>query len=311
VPIELKVDRALLVLGEDVRLAEDARRVLGEAGCALEPWVALRLARTERDYLGAEIARLERARHQGRAATPGIIFHDSVERTRRTLGRRVQALQDIVAGLVEGEDRDWVVAMLLAQGVGAATAGTVGLARALLVRVREVSRRRGAVPSDLGPDLPEGVDAELLEDVRRTDRFRRLAQGARARVETWEVFLVALRDREATERALEGLRTGCSRDDLSFDVVRFFEAILETRRRDEVRMRGLRAYLATLPIGRYNDEVLDLAIAFILASSEGRARVSQWLEAPDPFRREAAIRVEGVIGRAQKYLHALRSVPAA
>lgn len=308
--IEAEVDRSFLVLLEDFRLAGEARRVLGGAGFALEPWVALRLARTERDYLCGEVARLDRARRQGRSPSPGIILHDAVDRARRTLGRRVQGLVEAAAGVADGEERAWVVALLLAQGAGTASAGTVALARALLARLRETpAPRERARPADL-PDLPQGVDAELLEDVRRAERFRRLAQGAKALVETWEVFLVALRDRGATERALEGLRTGCSRDELSFDVIRFFEALLDARAREEDRARRLRRYVATLPIGRYNDEVLSWAYAFILASPEGRARVGQWLEAPEHCRREAAIRVEGVIGRAQKYLHALRTVPA-
>jgi hypothetical protein len=50
---------------------------------------------------------------------------------------------------------------------------------------------------------------------------------------------------------------------------------------------------------------MDLAFGFLLASSEGRSRAEQWLEDPQRFLREAAIRVEGVIGKAQKYQAAL------
>ncbi len=304
------MDRTLLMLREDLRLAEEARLVLEAAGCPLEPWVALRLARAERDYLAREVERLSRAGLQGRSVTPGVILFDAVERAQRTLGRRAQEFREAAAVLGRAEDREWVVALLLSQGAAATPQGAEAGAR-LLARIREMPARPAPERIEPARDLPNGIDGELLEDVRRTDRFRRLAAGARARVETWEVFLLALRDRRAMERALDGLRAGGTRDDLSFDLLRFFEALLAMRAREEGRVRSLRGYVATLPIGRYGDEVLDLAFAFILASSEGRDRVAQWLEAPDRFRREAAIRVEGVIGRAQKYLHALRSVPAA
>jgi hypothetical protein len=46
---------------------------------------------------------------------------------------------------------------------------------------------------------------------------------------------------------------------------------------------------------------MELAFGFLLASPEGRGRAEQWLEDPQRFLREAAIRVEGVIGKAQKY----------
>jgi hypothetical protein len=46
---------------------------------------------------------------------------------------------------------------------------------------------------------------------------------------------------------------------------------------------------------------MELAFGFLLASSEGRSRAEQWLEDPQRFLREAAIRVEGVIGKAQNY----------
>jgi hypothetical protein len=304
------MDRTLLMLQEDLRLAEEARLVLAEAGCPLEPWVALRLARTERDYLRREVERLAAARRRGRAGTPGVILHDAIDRARRTLGRRAEELMKAASSLADGQDPEWAVALLLAQGVGAATAQTVLSAAALVARLRQESAARPPDVAQASPGLPPGIDAELLEDVRRSDRFRRLALGARARVETWEVLLVALRDRRGMERALDGLRANGIRDDLSFDLIRFFESLLEVRAREEARLRPLRPFLASLPIGRYGAEVLDLALGFILASSEGRARVGQWLEAPDRFRREAAIRVEGVIGKAQKYLHALRSIPA-
>jgi hypothetical protein len=96
-------------------------------------------------------------------------------------------------------------------------------------------------------------------------------------------------------------------DDLEADLIRFFETLLDLRQKQSRRAQALRKYLSTLPIGRYSADTMELAIAFIVASPEGSRRLDQWLEDPERHRREAAIRVEGVIGRAQKYLHVLRA----
>jgi hypothetical protein len=44
-----------------------------------------------------------------------------------------------------------------------------------------------------------------------------------------------------------------------------------------------------------------------MASPEGREHARAWIEDPRRLRREAALRLEGVIGRAQKYQAALRN----
>ena len=81
---------------------------------------------------------------------------------------------------------------------------------------------------------------------------------------------------------------------------------LELRFRWTPLVRALSRFVRSLPTGRYSGETLDLAIGFILASPEGREHARAWIEDPRRLRREAALRLEGVIGRAQKYQVALR-----
>ena len=120
----------------------------------------------------------------------------------------------------------------------------------------------------------------------------------------WEAFSLAVRDRRSARQAVERLRAP---DDLNAEVIRLYEGLVEVRSKGATRAKELRRYVAGLPIGKYAQDTMELAFAFILASAEGCRRAEQWMEAPDQFRREAAIRVEGVIGRAQKYLHSLRA----
>ena len=109
-------------------------------------------------------------------------------------------------------------------------------------------------------------------------------------MELWEAFSLAVSDRRGAKQ-VNGL----------------YGALIEMRLRKALLARALRRYVAELMIGNYSPVTMELAFAFILASPEGCGRARQWLESPGQFKREAAIRVEGVIGRAQKYLQALRA----
>jgi hypothetical protein len=114
---------------------------------------------------------------------------------------------------------------------------------------------------------------------------------------------LSLEDRASAGLAADKLR---ARREDDGSLVRVLERILEVRTRHSRLAIKLRNYLNHLPIGKYNRELMELAFGFLLASPEGRGRAEQWLEDPQRFLREAAIRVEGVIGKAQKYQAALR-----
>ena len=86
-----------------------------------------------------------------------------------------------------------------------------------------------------------------------------------------------------------------------------YRALVELRLKKALLARALGKCVAGLSIGHYSPDTMELAFARILASSEGCRRARQWMESPEQFRREAAIRVEGVISRAQNYLTALRA----
>ncbi len=155
---------------------------------------------------------------------------------------------------------------------------------------------------------PPGLDAELLEDLRAADRFIAHQDKKAPKIELWEVFVIAMKDRASAAKASDRLRRGAPVDDLNADLITFLERILEVRAKEGVLARGLRDYVAKLQIGRYNRDLMELAMAFTMAHPEAHSRIGQWLEMPEHFKREAAIRYEGVIGKAQKYQQALRAV---
>jgi hypothetical protein len=288
---------------EEFRLADQARSLFLGLGWTVEPWVAMRLARTEGEHLRRELDRLGRLKQAGRGASLGGLLADSVERIRRTMGRRALEMRDSISTCgvpLDPIHLELVLALLLRDGAGAVTE------KAVWTKSRELQSYLAA-PSEptalSGQPLPPGVDAELLEDLRHVEVFMGALAPARPKAEVWEAFSLAVRDRRSAKQAVERMR---SPDDLNSEVIRLFEGLLEVRALRGEKAELLRRFIAGLPIGSYQKETMELAIAFILASEEGCRRLDQWMESPEHFRREAAIRVEGVIGRAQKYLHALR-----
>jgi hypothetical protein len=287
---------------EQLRAARNGRETLGRSGFALELWEALLLVRSEGAYFHRESDRLAAALQAGRPAHAGGMLVDTVERQRRNHGRLAQAVRALLAEtpLSPGE-RETARALLLATPAGRSEA-EAWAARPFPPAVVQGARALLAVASH--EDLPPDLNPELLEDLRHADRFRRLG------AELWEALSLALRRRADVAAAVDRLRAPelqARAADLNAGVVRVFEDLLEIRARDAALARALRAFVAALPIGSYGPETLDLAVAFLLVSPEGRSRAVQWLEDPARFAREAAIRVEGVIGKAQKYQAALRA----
>ena len=298
-------DKALI---DDLKLAEDARLLFRELGFAIELWEALRLARTEHVTLMCEMERLQKLRKQGRSPSLGGLIIDSIDQMRKTLSLRVRNYRDVLrSSNVAGDSvRLDLIAGLLAQHPTLPTAGEImGLAsqvdrcRLALLRRPATSVRPAPAPAPLPPD----VNPDLLEDLRHADRLRHAFGPASPGIELWEAMTLALEDRAGAASAAEQLKARRVDDG---SLIRILERILEVRTRHSRLATKLRNYLNHLPIGKYNRDLMELAFGFLLASPEGRSRAEQWLEDPQRFLREAAIRVEGVIGKAQKYQAALR-----
>jgi hypothetical protein len=297
-------DKALV---DDLKLAEDARLLFREQGFAIELWEALRLARTERTTLACEMERIHKLRKQGRSPSLGGLMIDSIDQARKKLGPRVRNYRDVLrTSNVAGDSvRLDLLAGLLAQHPALPTAseimalsGQVDRCRLALLK-RPATEVRKPAPAPLPPD----VNGELVEDLRYAEKLRHSFGPASPGIELWEAMTLALQDRAAAGQAAELLHARKTDDGT---LIRTLERILDVRTRHSRLATKLRNYMNHLPIGRYNRELMDLAFGFLLASDEGRSRAEQWLEDPQRFLREAAIRVEGVIGKAQKYQAALR-----
>jgi hypothetical protein len=275
---------------EEFRLAEEARALYSELHWPIEPWIALQLARTDRGILRGELERLSGLRKAGRAASPGGLVADSLDRINLAMSRSARDLRSLLAasGVLPDPIRlELVLALLLRDGASTPLPGEIRLRAA---EIELYLRAPPPSPSNKVEEVPEGVDRELLRDLRHLRAYFGPLAGVRPRLELWEAFSLAV---SKTADAL--------------DVDGLYGALVEVRLRKAQIARGLRRYVSELPIGHYAYDTMELAFAFILTSPEGCCRARQWMESPEQFKREAAIRVEGVIGRAQKYLQALRA----
>jgi hypothetical protein len=293
-------DKALIA---DLKLAEDARLLFRELGFALELWEALRLARTEHVTLTCEMERLQKLRKQGRSPSLGGLIIDSIEQSRKALTPRVRNYRDVLrSSNVAGDSvRLDLLAGLLAQHPTLPTADEIMMLAAQVDRCRTSLLQRPATEirkAAAAPSLPPDVNVDLAEDLRYAQKLRLSFGPASPGIELWEAMTLALEDRAAAQMAAEKLKT-LREDDGS--LIRILERILDVRTRHSRLAIKLRNYMNHLPIGKYNRELMELAFGFLLASPEGRGRAEQWLEDPQRFLREAAIRVEGVIGKAQRY----------
>ena len=286
---------------EEFRLAVRARALFGEVHWPIEPWVALWLARTEGDLLRREVERLTRLKQAGRGAFLGGLVGDSLDRINLGISRRARELRGALAASgvpLTPIHLEFVLAVLLRDGASIPLKGEI-LRRAAEVELYLTAPARDAAAK--AEELPRGVDRELLEDLRQAEAFLGALAPVRPKVELWEAFSLAVSDRRTAKPADERMRAP------EVEAVRLHPALVELRLEKALLAHALRRFLASLEIGKYSSDTMELAFAFILASPEGCCRAQRWMESPEQFKREAAIRVEGVIGRAQKYLYALRA----
>lgn len=301
-------------LVQEFPVADRTCKVLRDLGFDLEPWEALALVRSEGGHLRHELDRIEGLRKHGRAARPGGLLLESLGRLREAFGPLARSLRARISKDVDDPARvEGMLAVALihperrktAERWLAETSATPDELRAL---ADFADRCRGAEPAPA--PVPAGVDPDLFRDLLATRDFLRSFQGKASQVELWEAMCLAIENRDAVRRAADrlaapGEQAGAA--DLNADTVRLLERLLDLRFRWTPLVRALGRFVRSLPTGRYGGETLDLALGFILASPEGREHARAWIEDPARLRREAALRLEGVIGRAQKYQSALRS----
>ena len=157
--------------------------------------------------------------------------------------------------------------------------------------------------------LPRGVNPEILEDVKRVDQCRKVFEETHQQIEVWEVFCLVMIDAQATKESMEWLlHLKQKGDKVAFQegALQLFERLLKLRARYGKFVKDLRGFLATLPVGTFGKDTMEMALGFIVASDRGRNRAQMWIQEPSRYKMEAAGRLEDIISRVMNYQTALR-----
>jgi len=158
--------------------------------------------------------------------------------------------------------------------------------------------------------LPPGVDPAVLDDVRYVEQCRRIFEVTHQQIEVWEVFCLVMleQDTKAKMSQIMAHRNDGQTDAFMDGALALFEKLLDMRSKYGRFVRKLREYVATLPVGHFGKDTMEMALGFVVVSARGRTRAQQWLDEPDRSKQEAAGRLEDIISRTINYQTALRQI---
>lgn len=323
------------VLG-DLALAEQVRGLFRTLGTPVEFWEAFCLLKIDRPHLLREIEQLSDLDgiHRLAALDPGLL--EKLALLRETMLPLVRDLRRVAARLplsFDEECREAVIGLLAASAKGweaisrwiadpdrhaAEAVRRLQALAALVNEYREALERERADPTAPSAaqearrrrdEIPPGVDLEILWDLRNARRIGELFEESGQRIEPWEIFLLVTQDREGAGAELDHLLR-LKREGKTVALTELMrplrERLLAVRSEFACLASSLRALFDDLPISRFGPRTMDIALGFIMASPRGREAALQWLVQPDHYKREASLRIDGVIGRAVNYERALR-----
>ena len=297
---------------EDLRIVERGCTLFRSAGVSAEFWQTFILLKTNRDAVRAEIDRLSGLRDRG-ALDPQILEGlANIKAKHGPLVRRMGVFLGKSSLKLDGERANLAIVFLMGSPQvsrwmtdpeGSATEygprlKTIG--RLVEAYHTELLKAQVAAPRASETPVDPAGKPDFVDDLRRVDRCRRLFEALDPML-GWELNYLLLTARSETRRLMAELeRPG----EFPAAADRFRQDLLRVRAQHGGFVKDLRAYLGKL-YGGWGGEEDELALSFLVASSQGRARVRQWLDEPDLNRGEATASMNGLRKRARGYLGAL------
>jgi hypothetical protein len=304
-----KVDPRVL---EDFRIVEQGCTLFRSAGVDAEFWQTFILLKTNRDRVQAEIDRLSGLSGRG-ALDPRILEGlAKIKAKHGLLVRKMGVFLGQSSLHLDGERANLAIVFLMGSPqVSRWVTDPEGSATEYGPRLKTIGRLVEAYRTELfkaqvaapraseNPVDPAGKP-DFVNDLRRVDRCRRLLEALEP-VLGWELNYLLLTARSETRRMMVELeRPG----EFPGAADRFRQDLLRVRAQHGDFVKDLRAYLDKL-YGGWGGEEDELALSFLMASSQGRARARQWMDEPDLNRGEATASMNGLRKRARGYLGAL------
>src|SRR5262245_41112431 len=325
---------------EDLRLVEQGCQTFGSCGMRAEFWEVFTLLKTGREVFQRECERLNDSLSKGGKGKvePAVVEKlANIKTDLQPLARRLREfLGKSSSGLLDGMKQDLALVFLMGsararQSVAKWVNDPVGYAGEASLRLKILSRlvdgyrralldaRRDSAPPLAKPDTtvrsmsPSTVKLkpEFVDDLRYAARCRRLFEGPEARP-TWELVCLMLLQREETRRAIDELgllKVDGKPGEFAGALYRFRTRLKDIRSQFDPVALPVANYLKSI-FGHFGGDADELALAFLMASSQGRHRAKQWLDDPELCRGEATASMNGLRTRAEYYLDAMTKLPA-
>lgn len=326
---------------DDLRTVEQGCQTLGNCGVRGEFWEVFTLLKTGRDAFQKEMDRLSGWVKQGMKATLDPALNEQLGVIKKDLYPLARQLREFLgkspAGILDGMKQDLALVFLMGskkarQSVQRWIADPTGSAAESTLRLKILSRlvdgyrkalldsrRQGAEPRT-APDTtvrsmsPATVKLkpEFVDDLRYVDRCRALFEKL-DQVPGWDIVCLILAQRDETRRTIDELvqlkATG-KPGEFAGSAHRLRSQLKQVRQQFDSIALPVGAYLKTI-FGKFEGPADELALAFLVASSQGRHRAKQWLDDPELCKGEATASVNGLRTRAAAYLDAVKHpVPA-
>jgi len=179
------------------------------------------------------------------------------------------------------------------------------------------ARMQGA-PPPAGPDtvvrsmapVTIKIKQEFVDDLRYVDRCRQLFEKIDP-VKGWDIVCLILMQRDETRYLIDQmtqLKTNGAPGEFAGVAHRLRTMLKQTRNQFNTIALPVAVYLTGI-FGNFGGDADELALAFLIASSQGRHRAKQWLDDPELCKGEATASMNGLRSRAVRYLDAVKNMP--
>jgi hypothetical protein len=324
---------------DDLRIVEQGCQILAAFGSRTEFWESFTLLKTGREAYHAEIERLtaRRASADGVKVDPAILQKLAlIKEQLLPLARQLREfLGKAPGGILDGMKQDLALVFLMGsakarQSVARWVSNPGGSADEANLRLKILSRlvdgyrralldaRMQGAPPPAAPDttvrsmapVTVKLKGEFVDDLRYVERCRRMFEKVDP-VKGWDIVCLILMQRDETRTLIDQmthLKDHGQPGEYAGVAARLRNMLKQTRAQFNTIALPVGVYLTSI-FGNFGDEADELALAFLIASSQGRHRAKQWLDDPELCRGEATASMNGLRNRAARYLDAAKNMP--
>ena len=155
-------------------------------------------------------------------------------------------------------------------------------------------------------ELPEGIDADMFEDLYTSLAGLSLCFEIHRPSELWEILQLVKSDKAMVRGEIyryDGLRDAYRSAGIARTIVQKLDHI---RDRTGGIIKGLRQFLTQVPGMATDPDTIEFIIAFITISPKGRDAVARWVADPPGQTAEAATKVKAITNIVEGYQRTLR-----